>query len=167
MNIKVEVPDLKLTDYIEEDTRLIDLVVAEIVSREIGGHERQVLRRRVEEVRAELVRELASPVIAAALEEPFQRTNQYGEPIHGKVQTLREVIIEIARDMLTKAVRDDFGRGTPRTMVEKLVDDEVRKALRGELAAVVEDEKAKLRALMQAEAAAIIGETITRAANRL
>ncbi len=165
MQINVEVSDVTLASVVSDGddyrpTETIADIVAEKLLREFTSAERDVygeLRRRVAEIRDEEIRAALVPALTDALNASVRRTNTYGEPTGPEV-TMREVITDEAKKMLT--ARSDYGRGE--TFTQKVIKDAVGSALRNELAAVINEEKAKVVAAVRAQAATIIADAVKR-----
>lgn len=96
----------------------------------------------------------------------LQATNEWGGKV-GEPKPLKEVIIETAREALTKPVGDKYsGRGR-QTVVQKIIGDAVGAAFAKELQAEVETAKAATLTAVRNSAAQVITETVKRATRGL
>lgn len=122
------------------------------------------LRRRINEVTVDAIREAVAPLIAEALTRAVQPTNQFGEQT-GSPVTLTERIVAAAEEQLRRPdrTRSSFDR-SPKTTLEELVAEATSSAVRKELAGALEAGKAEVKAALQQQGAALLAETITRTA---
>lgn len=143
---------------------IVDLAARELMSQAVGKDRdswRDVLRR-VNGIRDDIIAELVRPQVEEALEASITRTNSYGEPT-GKTTTLREVIVDQAKQWLTKP-GNSFGRRDNDTNVQYLIKQEVDRALTTELKAAVQDARSEVTEAVKAKAAEVLTETITKMA---
>lgn len=163
MEIKVEVDNLSLSDVIHEgdeynrSVTVADMVVDRIVSRLVGSNDMPDLYRRVASIRDDVIREHLQPLISAALNKPVQKTNEYGRP-RGEPIPLTELILTEVKSYLGKPLDRNIGR--TETVVQKLIREEVERALLTELRDVIAEEKKRIVAAMRSKAAGIIAATI-------
>jgi hypothetical protein len=116
------------------------LVAEEIAGRVVKDVERWTwLRTKVEEIRAQMIREALAPLVEAAVKAPLQRTSGYGEPI-GEPVTMTTVIVEEVRKYL-KEPADSYRRENG-TVLQKLIRDEVRAAFETEVKKTVAEARA-------------------------
>jgi len=175
MEIKVDVSNISLDSvigthytqtgedtYRDEPETLADVVAAQIALALQKDEEFKTLRARVLDLRNEEIREQVKPIVAAAIAAPVQRTNSYGSPV-GEPVPLTELIVKEARDVLTK--RDGYGRDSL-TLVQKIIRDEVDRAIKHELADIVAEEKAKVVAAVRAKAADLIATAVREGVGR-
>ena len=174
IEVTVDLSELILgSGYEDEPRRLEDvvldaaaaLVVKRVVDTSEGDDARRELFRQVRAVRSEEIREAVKPTIAEALSAAIQKTNTYGEPV-GEPTTLRELILDEARDILTKARPNQDGYGRRRqesNVITELIKAEVEKAFATELRAEIKDEADRVRALVRAQAAEVLTEAMRRA----
>lgn len=126
------------------------------------------ISRELRDVMAKAVRDEAEkavgPAVQAALAEGVQLTNQYGEARGDKVP-LREVIVDEAKKALGKKIeiRDNYGRSE--SMIQQIVRDEVQRAMADDLKEVIKAEREKVQLAVREQAAAIITESVRRAAH--
>lgn len=119
-----------------EQVTIADLVAAKITERVTRDENWHDFSRRVRDIRAEVIRELVRPQIERAVLAPVTLTNTYGEP-SGKTTTLRELIVDEARKALNSPA-DPNGYGRDRkTLVQKIVAEQVQAAFTAELADAV------------------------------
>lgn len=111
------------------------LVAQVIVDRAMSSERWRDYATQVISIRAELIREAVSPMIAEAIARPIKTTNNYGEAT-GQETTLTEVIIEQARKTLN-APADGSGYGSQQSFIQKTVAAEVKAALGAEIADAV------------------------------
>lgn len=167
INVSVENVDLKsvIGDvWGERDTTLADAVVDRIVA-DLKSDEYDLysgIRQRIKTIRDEEIRAQIAPIIAEAVAKPVQKTDGWGTP-NGEPTSLTALIVAEAREQLRKPVDQYNNR---QTMVQKLIADEVNKALSRELMAVVGDEKEKVVAAVRAKAAELIADAVKHGIGR-
>lgn len=172
MEIKVSVEDVDLTSvigqrYDDEDGR-VPTTLGEAVAREIveslkRGDEYRTLAQQVQDIRTEEIRRQVEDEVRAALTGSVERTNQFGERT-GKTTTLREEIVRLAADALKVDHRNSYSREL--TPAQKVIREEVDRAIAGELKAAVDDEKAKVVAAVRAKAAELIATAVKEGVGR-
>ena len=145
MDINVTVSDVTLDTvlhaYGESERTIGDEVTRQLVRRIADNKESyDNLRSRVAGVRDEEIRAHIVPLIEEALTSPVQEY-RYGEPA-GKPTTLRSMIMDEARALM-KRHTDNYSNRSE-TVIGKLVADEVRKAIGGEIAEQVKEARAKV-----------------------
>lgn len=149
-----------------EPSTLETLVLDEAARQVVASLPREIragLTQRVTEIRNDLIRDLARPIIMEALSTPLQRTNTYGEKIAGET-TIREIIVTETQAWLTGRQRS--GSTTTVTNVQALIREEVAAALKKELTAEIDAAKAEVRAAVKDQAAALLAGTIVAMAEQ-
>lgn len=149
--------------YYQAPMTLGDAVAKEIAEDLKKDKDYPGLARRVKEIRDEEIRALIRPTIEAAIQAPIQKTNTYGEPT-GQTTSLTELIVHEAQKYLTTPA-DQYNRDRG-TVLQKMVREEIGAAFKRELAAVIADEKAKVVAAVQAQAAELIAEAVRQGVGR-
>lgn len=145
MNITVNVDEVtlatavaKITRWSEEDEELVgdgertigDIVAEQITAALIKDDRWDSMRKKVLEIRSEVIREALLPVVEKALGETFQKTNSYGEPIGGAI-SMRQVIAEEAKQFMTQPA-DTYNREKG-TVLQVFVRKAVAEALTTEV----------------------------------
>lgn len=143
---------------------LADAVVDKLVEKLAEDERYPSLRDLVQRVRESILREKLEPIIEEAINGEIRLTNEYGEP-KGKATTLREYIVEEAKKLITRARRN--ARGGYDSLLQEVVDNKVRAALTNELKGVLQDEKQKVKELVQAHSANLMAEALTNAAEAI
>jgi hypothetical protein len=168
LNITVNVTDVDLDSILEPGIEsdgethghmepvtlreaVIQRVAGDVLTR-MAHEDRAAILRRISEIRAEVIRELVTPILEEAVASGVQRTNTFGEPT-GPVKPLRDIVLEEARAALTKREYHDRP-----TFVEKVVREEVQRTIREELQAEIKAEAEKAKAAIRAKAAELIAE---------
>lgn len=105
----------------------------------------------------------ATELVDAAIEQPFQKTNTWGEPI-GPATTLRELIDEKIKAFLTARV-DSYPRNTPQSYIQNLVGNKVAQEMEKEFKEAIQQGKEQLLAAVKGRAAEVIAESMRRAVN--
>lgn len=148
-----------------EPRLLADALVDELARRAIVGKDEgwESLRRRVESIRTEMIRERVAVEIEAAMTSPYPVTNQYGE-FRGGTTTLREEIVRLVGEALRMDRSNAYSRQP--TKAEAVIREAVDQAMAKELAAVVADEKAKVVAAVRAKAAELIATAVKEGVGR-
>lgn len=156
MNITVQIDEITLDTVVadvvsyDEDGDLVhegkqktvaDLVADRIATKVAGSPEFTELRKRVTAIRDEMIRAKLEPVLTEAMQAPIRKTNWYGEPT-GEVLTMRELIVESARDVFAKP--DRSGRNQA-SWLTNFIYDEVRGLFEKELKAEMKEAKEKLK----------------------
>lgn len=149
MNITVSVDEVSLGSVVREDgecsslTTIGDLVADRLAQRIINDRDAyRPFSHEVTRIRDEEIRKAVAPLIAEALTTPKQQTNTWGEST-GPSVTLSEIIVAEARKQLSQKAGDSYSSDR-RTIVQKLVADEVTKAF----GKVIAEEVAKARDLV-------------------
>lgn len=130
---------------------VVERVAADVLDR-MSTEDRVEIRRRVQGVRDELIRELVRPLLVEAIGAGVQRTNTFGEPT-GPPKPLRELIVAEAKAALNKREYHDRP-----TFAEKVISEEVQRAIREELQAEIKAESDKAKAAIRAKAADLLAE---------
>jgi hypothetical protein len=166
MNITVQIDDISLSTMVGDvlafdeegepykvgEKTVADLVAVMITERVTKDDRWAALADRVYQIRAEEIRNAVRPQITEALTKPIRQHTLYGEA-HGPETTLSAMIAAEARAMLMKPA-DQYNRDG-RTIIGKLVAEEVAKAFKG----VIADEVKQARALVADQ----IGEQVAEA----
>lgn len=167
MNITVNVDEVSLdtavasivrydgddSEYMAGERTVADLVAELIMARLMKDERYGYLRDNVLNIRKEVIREALAPVIEEALTGAFCKTNSYGEPIAGTQTTMREVIADEAKKLMTQPA-DNYHREKG-TLLQVMVRKEVEAALGAE----VKDAVKKAREQVSAE----IGQMVATA----
>jgi hypothetical protein len=144
MNIEVTVSDVTLDSLIHESSEyenggvsIGDRVASQIVHRLTSDRDVQYdrIRDRVREIRDEEIRDAVRPLIAEALSKPIQQANPYGEPV-GSETTLTAIIVREAQEFMKRKAGDSYSRES-RTVLQKMVADEVAAAFKTEVTEAV------------------------------
>lgn len=146
-------------DVIDVPMTLGDVLVERLVERLANDQEYPNLKELLKRVREEILREAVKPIVEEAIKAPLQKTNNYGEAI-GKETTLREVILDEAKKLLTAPHRASSGRSTDSSLLSQIIREEVGNAFRNELAEEIKVAKEKVRAAIRKEGAAALGVAI-------
>ena len=159
MNITVKVDELTLGTVIEEaitgwdgddapyeeqaPVTIASLIAAQAVERLARDEDRwNHLARKVTEIRAEMIREAVRPAIEEAVHGPIRKTNHYGEPVGTETTTLRDLIADEARKILTQRAGEYSRNGE--TVISKIVSEEVHKAFAAEIKDAVQQARASI-----------------------
>lgn len=153
--------DHEFDRYSSEPMTIADAVVEKLFRNLVA--DRAEINRAIGAIRTEVIRERVTAEVEAALSQPFQPVNQYGEKT-GKETTLREEIARIAQDAVRLDKRNSFSRED--TAAEKVIRDEVNRALDKELKETVAAEKAKVVAAVRAKAADLIAQAVKEGIGR-
>ncbi len=164
--LNITVSDLTLDTVVGLDNdgipiTLADAVVDEAARQLAQSSDYHGVQHRIREVKTEVIRELVSGEIVAALSEPIQKTTEWGDPV-GPPTTLREQIAKAAQEAVKPSGRNDYQP----TALEQFIRSEVDSALVKELRAAVEDEKAKVVAAIRAKAADLIAQAVKEGIGR-
>jgi histone H3/H4 len=150
--------ELKVDGFREEQ---VVTAVAEMVRDQMSGRIDEAVRGAIkgaleEQVRA-LVNDAIRPVLATVLDEGWQPTDQWGEPKGPKV-TLRDRIGKAVSAFLD--VRDGYDR---QTAAEKVIKEEIEKAVRGDAGKELKRASEALRAQVDAVLQAKLRESLSSA----
>lgn len=176
MEIRVDVSNLEAIDLttvigtrlvwdddheerVPQDITLADLVSDKLVREITTDDQYPLLRRQVMDMRIELIREALEPIIKAALANPMQRTNLFGEPT-GPATTLREIILDETKKIINEKPNHSSSGRPHLTYLQQLIQKEVRDVFGKEMVATLKEEKEKLLALVRNEGARIMADTL-------
>lgn len=137
---------------------LADLVAEKLAARLTKDDQYPRLRELVDRIRTEEIQAAIKPAIEAAIAKPIRKTNSWGEST-GQETTLTELVVSEVRNVLEK--RDSYDRAAP-TFVQKIIRDEVTRALSQELKEAIAAEKTKVVAAVRAQAAELIAESVRK-----
>lgn len=146
----------------DEPVTLAD-VIADRAVRTLAYEDGRDLRHRIGQIRDEQIRAAVLPQVAAAIETGLQQTNSWGEPV-GEPTSLRDLILKEAKEAISRPA-DAYDRKKG-TVLEKVVREAVDRTIRAELSAVLAEEKAKVVAAVQAQAAELIAEAVRKGLGR-
>ena len=180
MNITVNVSDVELNSVVgerleydaddERDVRvpqtLADLVAAKLVQSLALSPEYASLKRELFDQRRQIIRERVAAEVEAALSNPINLTNHYGESIAGQTTTLREEIAKMTAEALRVNHNNAMSGRQGWTPAQKVIHEEIERAFAAELAKVVADEKAKVVAAVRAKAADLIAQAVKEGVGR-
>jgi hypothetical protein len=173
VNITVKIDDISLDTIVGDvlafdeegeqyktgERTVADLVAAMVTDRVTQDGRWPALTERVCRIRDEEIREAVRPQITEALTRPVRQHTLYGEA-HGPETTLSALIAEEARAMLTKPA-DQYNRDG-RTIVGKMVADEVARAFKAEVADAVK----QARSLVADEIGSQVADAVKQAMRR-
>jgi hypothetical protein len=158
MNIEIKIDELTVDTIIaktferdedgdiigEAGVRLGDAILDRLtteIKRGEGSYFNPDLRSRIKQIRDEEIRSAVLDEITAALTVPIQATNGFGERT-GAPTTLREMIFKEAQKALgTTDNRNQYNR----SLIEKVIDDEIRKALTAEIKPILDKAKSDVK----------------------
>ena len=154
-----------------EPFTLLDAIVSTAATQLVQHDRRQggaaeSLRSRVQSIRDEEIRTRVAAEIEAALANPINLTNHFGESIAGKTTTLREEIAKMAAEALRVNHNNAMSGRQDWTPAQKVISEEVERAFAAELLKVVADEKAKVVAAVRAKAADLIAQAVKEGVGR-
>lgn len=119
----------------------------------------QSIRKNVEDRIAELVAEKVDARITAALEEPRQPTDGYGQP-KGEPTTLNEIILQRVDAHLREMTGDNFRNQARMTRLERLASEAIDRKWDAEVRASIEEASMQVRQKVAARAAEVLTESI-------
>lgn len=152
-------------EYGREPATFEDIIaerVAHIVATKvIGDRDRYTsIRKSVEDRITELVAEKVDARIEAALAEPRQPTDGYGQP-KGEPTTLTEIILTRVDQHLNSAFKDQYNpRTNNKTRLQVLADEAIDRKWDDEVRKSIEQAQAEVRAQVTARAAEILSESV-------
>lgn len=180
MEIKIEVSELTMDSVIGEvlgqddetgDTypvgsvTLRELVAEKIVDRLV--QDREVwpkLHELVTQVRKEIITAKVEPQVIAALENPIQRTNDYGDP-KGDPITMRDLIISTTQSLLNKPAKGSDYRN-PRTWFQDVINTRVDAVIRADITAMAQQMKEGVKQALNAQLAAALAKDVGKDLSR-
>lgn len=168
MNITVQVDEVSLStaiadvvaldedgDPITQGERTIaDMVAAQITDRLVKSSYYPTMQEQFRTIREDEIRKAVRPQVEAALAGPLRKTNTYGEPT-GQETTLRELIVEEARNAVTRPAGNSYDRDKG-TFLTQAVAAEVKKALSAEIASAVKAAREQVSAEIGQHVAAAV-----------
>lgn len=175
MKIEIEISEITLNtvvgdiigfDYdgdavVEGQTRVADLVADRIADRVASTEEFRELRKQVTTIRDEMIREKLEPVLAEVMEAPIRKTNGFGEQT-GEPVTMRELVMEEARDLLSQRDRRGYNQAP---WITTFVHEQVRELFEKELKAELAEAKAKLKKEILDRVSQDAAQTVAQALN--
>lgn len=114
------------------------------------------LRREVDDLRKEMMRERVDRELDQLFNSEIQPTNSLGEARGSKI-TLREMVVQEARDALT---RDRGDYRNKKTLLSETISKVTEAALRKELSDELAKIKAQLGQIITSRAAAVLGQAL-------
>lgn len=149
-------------DYNDEPISLGDKVIAKLVRNLTDKFEAQA-KSQLNAALAVAIEAKATELVDAAIEQPFQKTNTWGEPT-GPATTLRELIDEKIKAFLTARV-DSYPRTGSQAYIQNLVGNKVAAEMEKEFKEAVQQGKEQVLAAVKNRAAEVISEAMRRAVN--
>lgn len=143
MELKVEVRDPDFTDFEDQVVRAAAANMTAPIKEKLD----EIIKGRV----LELIDESVGSILAGVIENPIQKTNQWGEAVGGTM-TLREVILKAGIDWFSQHV-DSYGRnvqryhdGMPRVqyMAKKTIEEGIGKELQEQIKTATQEVKAQM-----------------------
>ena len=158
MNITVKIDEVTLGTVVDEigtsydfdgdietaghPVTIAHLIAEQAVDRLARDDRWQTLTKRVHDIRTEMIREAVRPAIEEAVHGPIRKTNHYGEPVGTETTTLRDLIADEARKILTQRAGEYSRNGE--TVISKIVAEEVHKAFTAEIKDAVQQARAQV-----------------------
>lgn len=149
-------------DYDDEPISLGDKVIARLVSNLTAKFEAQA-QKQLNAALAVAIEAKATELVDAAIEQPFQKTNTWGEPT-GAATSLRELIDAKIKEFLVARV-DSYPRNGNQAYIQNLVGNKVAAELEKEFKESIQQGKEQLLAAVKNRAAEVISESMRRAVN--
>lgn len=144
--------------YDETDGKIADVVISLVASNLATA-----LKPEIAEAVGERIAASVDEIVREHLETPVPQTDRWGGAV-GPPISLRKMIGEQAEKALRNPETRDGYRGQGgRTMVQRVIEDEVGLAFKKELKAVVTEAAAQAKAAVEKSAGEVIAETIDRA----
>lgn len=172
MQITVNVTEVDLNSvvgerYDDDGDRRVPQTLGEAIVREAAAilarsPDYEDVRASVRRIRTEEIHTVVAKEVEAALTEPVNPTDQWGQTT-GKPTTLRAEIARIAQKAVEPRPRGSYGDPPA---LERIIREEVDRALAAELSKVVADEKAKVVAAVRAKAAELIAQAVKEGIGR-
>lgn len=149
-------------DYDDEPISLGDKVVNKLVRNLTEKFEAQA-KAQLNAALAVAIEAKATELVDAAIEQPFQKTNNWGEPT-GPATTLRDLIDEKIKAFLTARV-DSYPRTGSQAYISNLVGNKVAAEMEKEFKEAIQQGKEQLLTAVKGRAAEVISEAMRRAVN--
>ena len=134
---------------------------ARIIAQRVDRDEARELTRRAQAVLDEVLRERIAGLAIEALAQAVRPTDEFGTP-KGQPQTLAELIQKKVVAQLKTTSRDGYSRN--RTVMDEVLEEEVRRTVRKELDAELKAAKEQVAAAVREQGAQLISETIQKLA---
>lgn len=141
---------------------VLDLAASKVAAL-VASEDKRDLRRRVQAISDEVIRERVVPLIEEAVTRALQPTDVYGQP-KGQPTTLAEVITAKATRQLKAS--NPSNRSQSPTVLDDFIARNVRSALTRELTAALTEAQAEVTTVVRQEGAAVLEAAITRLATR-
>lgn len=152
-------------DEVSHPTTIEDVVIGEVsrqlLSRIFGDPFTGAVSKRVSEIRDSEIRERVIPLVEEAIAGPVTPTNTFGEARAGaESTTLREEIVRIANEYLTKPGGDSFSSRGRQTVLQAFIEGEVKRVVDKELREALDAAKAEVAAAVREKGAEVLTKTI-------
>lgn len=151
---------------LEGPTSLEEVVVeraAQIIAAQAARDARRSLENQAEVLLQQVVEDAVEPEVRRLLDEGVRPSNRFGEPT-GEPRTLREEIARLAEEALRVRPNNDRRFPSDRTTMERVIVEEVDKALAGDLRDAAREARGQIRAALEEKGAEVMRETIERLA---
>lgn len=151
-------------DYHAEQTSFEQIItngVTRIVAdRILADRDRySAIRKDVEGRIADLVAEKVDARITAALEDPRQPTDGFGNP-KGEPTTLNEIILARVDDHLRKMTGDTYGSRQQMTRLDRITSEAIDRKWDAEIRAAIDEASMQVRQKVTERAAEVLTESI-------
>lgn len=150
---------VNLGEEFSDEGTLGEALLDRAANKLVSGTARDDLRRRIEQIRDDEIREQLRPTIAAALDAPVQLFNEYGSP-KGDPITLRDLILERGT-ALFKVKAGGYGNKSP---LDQFITEEIDRQFKNELNTAMKQAREQVLAAVREQGAAVVQETISRMA---
>jgi hypothetical protein len=149
-----------------DEQTVAEAILERAVTSLFGRYELQkAVEKRVAEMAEEQIREAVAPLVAKALERPYQPTNAYGDRV-GEPTELREVIVTRVESELKQSRADSGGFSSSRreTLLDEIIGRQLGKVVGEDLRQAMDAARKKVREAVEAKGAEVLAETIARMA---
>ncbi len=150
-------------EYHEEPLTLGEAIIDRVADLLVQTSDRE-LRLAVNQVRTQEIKDQVAKQVEAALVEPLRQTNTWGEPT-GEPTNLRNEILRIASKAVELPARSNSYQAE-KSVLQRIISEEVDRVLAKELADVVKAEKEKVVAAVRAKAADLIATAVREGVGR-
>ena len=154
------------TEEVQETTiedLVLDGVVAQLVKEITSDRDfHSGAKSRISNIRDEILRDLLTPILTAAIEAAVQPTNTMGEGVCEPV-TLSDIILQRGKGWLEEHVDSRPGRGRT-TRIQHIIAEAVDRSFTGELQQALSAGKAEIKRALTKHAAELLAETLAKQA---
>lgn len=163
---KIEIDLASLLGRPSDEYSIYDAIKDAAVERLLAKNSEAMVgfSQRVQQITDEEIRKRLEPILDDAINAAIQPTNTWGEP-KGEPTTMREYLAKKMELELKK--RDTHHRGTNKSLLEEIIERQIREVLGGELKGIMDTAASEIVINVREQASEMFAEIISAAAGRI